>query len=183
LPVAREKAQLLQFPFLFINLICTQKNIFMSSIELASLEQTQALGRVLGEVAAPGDVITLEGPLGAGKTTLTQAIARGLQIDPRIYVTSPTYNLLHEYRGRIPLYHMDLYRLSGEEEIEALGFAEYFSANGLTVIEWPERLGSLMPSERLHIVLAMAGETSRTANLTGHGDIWQKKVADITSMV
>jgi len=155
----------------------------MQSLELSSLERTQALGRLLGETAGPGDVITLEGVLGAGKTALTQAIARGLGVEPRIYVTSPTFSLLHEYHGRIPLYHMDLYRLVGEEEIEALGFSEYFYGNGLTVIEWPERLGSLMPAERLHIELVIAGELSRTAHLSAHGTLWQKKLADIVSMV
>jgi len=155
----------------------------MYSLELSSLERTEAFGKILGEIVEPGDVVTLDGPLGAGKTALTQAIARGLGVDPRIYVTSPTFSLLHEYQGRIPLYHMDLYRLAGEDEIESLGFPEYFYGNGLTVIEWPERLGSLMPPERLQIELAISGETSRTANLTGHGDLWQKKVADIISMV
>lgn len=155
----------------------------MPSLELSSLERTEAFGIILGEIVEPGDVITLEGPLGAGKTALTQAIARGLGVDPRIYVTSPTFSLLHEYQGRIPLYHMDLYRLSGGDEIESLGFSEYFYSDGLTVIEWPERLGSLMPPERLHVALAISGEISRTANLTGHGNLWQKKVADIVSMV
>ncbi|UCD66280.1 MAG: tRNA (adenosine(37)-N6)-threonylcarbamoyltransferase complex ATPase subunit type 1 TsaE [Deltaproteobacteria bacterium] len=155
----------------------------MYSLELSSLEQTETFGKVLGKVAEPGDVITLEGPLGAGKTALTQAIARGLGVDPHIYVTSPTFSLLHEYQGRIPLYHMDLYRLSGVDEIESLGFAEYFYSNGLTVIEWPERLENLMPTERLHIELAISGEAARTANLTAHGDLWQKKLADIVSMV
>lgn len=147
------------------------------------MEQTETFGKVLGKVAEPGDVITLEGPLGAGKTALTQAIARGLGVNPHIYVTSPTFSLLHEYLGRIPLYHMDLYRLSGVDEIESLGFAEYFYSNGLTVIEWPERLENLMPTERLHIELAISGEAARTANLTAHGDLWQKKLADIVSMV
>jgi len=155
----------------------------MPSLELSSLERTEAFGKILGEIVEPGDIVTLEGPLGAGKTALTQAIARGLGVDPRIYVTSPTFSLLHEYQGRIPLYHMDLYRLTGEDEIESLGFSEYLYGNGLTVIEWPERLGSLMPLERLHVALAISGETSRTANLTGYGNLWQKKVVDIVSMV
>lgn len=155
----------------------------MAFLELVSLQQTEALGRILGTLAEPGDVITLQGPLGAGKTTLTQAIARGLGVDPRQYVTSPTFSLLHEYEGRIPLYHMDFYRLAGEVEIESLGLDEYFSGSGLTVIEWPERLDNLMPSERLHIELGIAGETCRTADLAGYGSSWQKKVADIADML
>lgn len=155
----------------------------MQTFELSSLEQTETLGRTLGMVAAPGDVITLAGPLGAGKTALAQAIARGLGVAPDIYITSPTFSLLHEYRGRIPLYHMDLYRLTGESEIESLGFPEYFYGDGLTVIEWPERLGSFMPAERLHVELAISGETSRNVRLTGFGAVWQKRVADISAMV
>ena len=140
-------------------------------------------GNVLGTIVDSGDIITLAGPLGAGKTALTQAIARGLGVDPGIYVTSPTFSLLHEYQGSLPLYHIDLYRLAGEDEIESLGFTEYFYGNGLTVIEWPERLGSLLPPVRLHVELAISGQTSRTAILTGYGDLWQKKMADIVSMV
>jgi tRNA threonylcarbamoyladenosine biosynthesis protein TsaE len=155
----------------------------MHSIELSTLQRTESLGTVLGKIAEPGDIITLAGSLGAGKTALTQFIGRGLGIDPRIYITSPTFSLLHEYQGRIPLYHMDLYRLGSEEEIESLGFPEYFYGHGLTVIEWPERLGSLMPAERLHVELVISGENSRTAHLDAHGELWKKKVADIVSMV
>lgn len=155
----------------------------MHSIELLTLQDTEKLGAVLGRIAEPGDIITLEGPLGAGKTALTQAIGRGLGIDPQIYITSPTFTLLHEYRGRVPLYHMDFYRLRSEEEIESLGFQEYFYGQGLTVIEWPERLGSLMPAERLHIELLLSGEESRIAHLCAHGAYWQKKVADIITRV
>ncbi len=155
----------------------------MHSIELSTLQRTESLGTVLGKIAEPGDIITLAGTLGAGKTALTQFIGRGLGIDPRIYITSPTFSLLHEYQGRIPLYHMDLYRLGSEEEIESLGFPEYFYGHGLTVIEWSERLGSLMPAERLHVELVISGENSRTAHLSAHGELWQKKVADIVSMV
>ena len=155
----------------------------MHSIELSTLQRTESLGTVLGKIAEPGDIITLAGTLGAGKTALTQFIGRGLGIDPRIYITSPTFSLLHEYQGRIPLYHMDLYRLGSEEEIESLGFPEYLYGRGLTVIEWPERLGNLMPTERLHIELVISGEVSRIAHLNAHGDLWQKRVADIISMV
>ena len=157
-------------------------SISMHSIELSTLKRTEILGKILGEIAEPGDVITLAGTLGAGKTALTQAIGRGLEVDPRIYITSPTFSLLHEYIGRIPLYHLDLYRLESEEDIESLGFSEFFYANGLTVVEWPERLGNLMPAERLHIELVISGEASRTAHLYPHGQLWQKKVADLASL-
>ena len=157
--------------------------VSMNCIELSTLQSTENLGAALGRVAEPGDIITIAGTLGAGKTALTQAIGRGLGIDPSIYITSPTFALLHEYQARIPFYHFDFYRLGSEEEIDSLGFPEYFYGHGLTVIEWPERLGSLMPEERLHIELVISGDDSRNAHLYAHGEIWQKKVADILSMV
>jgi tRNA threonylcarbamoyladenosine biosynthesis protein TsaE len=155
----------------------------MKCIELPTLQSTENLGSILGKVAEPGNIITLAGTLGAGKTALTQAIGRGLGVDPSIFITSPTFGLLHEYKARIPLYHFDFYRLGSEEEIDSLGFSEYFYGQGLTVIEWPERLGSLMPENRLHIELVISGDDSREAHLYAHGEIWQKKVADILSMV
>ena len=146
------------------------------SITLASLAETTAFGHLLGQQALPGDIITLAGNLGAGKTTLTQAIGQGLLVPEDCYITSPTFSLLHEYPGRIPLYHMDLYRLADEEEIEALGFEDYLYGEGLCVIEWPERLGSLLPEERLHIDLLFTGETARRAELTGYGAEWQERI-------
>ncbi|HIJ79714.1 MAG: tRNA (adenosine(37)-N6)-threonylcarbamoyltransferase complex ATPase subunit type 1 TsaE [Desulfobulbaceae bacterium] len=143
---------------------------------LKDLEASTAFGLHLGKVAGPGDVITLDGSLGAGKTTITQAIGQGLAVPPDQYITSPTYSLLHEYLGRLPLYHMDLYRLAGEEEIEELGFEDYIYGNGLTVIEWPDRLGSLMPADRLHIELTSTSETARRAQLTAHGEGWRQRV-------
>ncbi len=147
-----------------------------TAIVLASLAETIAFGRQLGRAARPGDIITMTGNLGAGKTTLTQAIGQGLQVPAECYITSPTFSLLHEYPGRMPLYHMDLYRLADEEEIEALGFEDYLYGEGLCVIEWPERLGSLMPAERLNINLRFAGETSRSVELTGYGDGWRARI-------
>ena len=143
-------------------------------ITLASLKETIDLGKRLGQTADKGDVITLEGDLGAGKTTLTQAIGLGLEVPSSFYITSPTFTLLQEYPGRIPLYHMDLYRLGNVEEIEDLGFDEflYGKSDGLAVIEWPERLESLMPQNRLNIKLDFSGETdtARHATLTAYGD-------------
>lgn len=147
------------------------------TISLPDLRTTLALGRYLGETARPGEVITLAGTLGAGKTTLTQAIGQGLQVEESCYITSPTFSLLHEYPGRLPLYHLDLYRLSDETEIEDLGLLEYLYGTGLSVIEWPDRLGSLMPETRLHIELIVLDETERLAEITAHGTAWQKKIA------
>ena len=153
------------------------------TMELTALKSTIALGQKLGELALPGDVITLSGGLGTGKTTLTQAIGNGLEVPASYYITSPTFSLLHEYPGRLTLYHMDLYRLADEGEIEALGFEDYIYGNGITVIEWPDRLGSLLPDERLQIELSFISENARKALLTGHGSGWQKRLHEIREAV
>jgi tRNA threonylcarbamoyladenosine biosynthesis protein TsaE len=161
--------------------LLSQKNTttMKITISLPDLCATLALGHYLGETAQPGEVITLAGTLGAGKTTLTQAIGKGLQVPETCYITSPTFSLLHEYPGRLPLYHLDLYRLHDETEIEDLGLLEYLYGTGLSVIEWPDRLGSLMPEERLHLELNLLGDTARLAEITAHGTSWKEKIAAI----
>ncbi|MFH1542312.1 MAG: tRNA (adenosine(37)-N6)-threonylcarbamoyltransferase complex ATPase subunit type 1 TsaE [bacterium] len=103
--------------------------------------QTIELGKKIGAALKPNDVIALVGPLGAGKTTLVQGIAVGLGV--KDYVTSPTFILINEYQGRLPLFHADLYRLGETAEIEDLGIEEYFSRGGVCVIEWGEKLQCL----------------------------------------
>jgi tRNA threonylcarbamoyladenosine biosynthesis protein TsaE len=150
------------------------------AIELPSLADTEKLGRLLGEIAEPGDVIILSGTLGAGKTTITQFIGTGLKVPPDCYITSPSFALMHEYPGRLTLYHMDLYRLSSEEEIEDLGFLEYIHGDGLAVIEWPDRLGSLLPEEYLEVRLEQRNdENARTARLEATGNQWRDRLAII----
>jgi tRNA threonylcarbamoyladenosine biosynthesis protein TsaE len=138
------------------------------TIVLASLEETARLGVWLGSLAEAGDIITLAGDLGAGKTTLTQSIGLGLHVPASCYITSPTFSLLHEYPGRLPLYHMDLYRLTCDEIID-LGFEDYLYGEGLSVVEWPDRLEEIMPRDRLQIEIEITSETTRTAHLTCHG--------------
>ncbi|MCW5206746.1 tRNA (adenosine(37)-N6)-threonylcarbamoyltransferase complex ATPase subunit type 1 TsaE [Desulfobulbus sp. F5] len=137
---------------------------------LPDLAATAELGRQLGRKAKNGDVILLYGGLGVGKTTLTQAIAAGLEVSPDQYVSSPSFALLHEYRGRLPLFHLDCYRLAGEEDMEGAGLAEYIGRTGLTVIEWPERLGSLRPAERLDIFLKIDKESGRICRMEAWGN-------------
>lgn len=149
----------------------------MTIVTLPTLDATNTFGRHLGEHARPGDIVTLSGELGAGKTALTQAIGQGLGIPENCYITSPTFSLLHEYQGRIPLYHLDLYRLSGEEEIEELGIREILYGGGLCVIEWPDRFGSLVPAERLEVQLLILTPESRQLKLTAHGSRWKKRLA------
>ena len=148
-----------------------------NSLVLPDIAATALLGNRLGELAENGDVILLHGDLGAGKTTLTQAIAVGLEVDPTQYVTSPSFTLMHEYSGRIGLYHMDCYRLAGEDDIEGAGLAEYIGGSGVTVIEWPDRLGSFTPVQRLDITLEIGENEERHCELAAHGEQWQDRLA------
>lgn len=118
-----------------------------------------ALGERLGAKLMPGDVVALFGDLGAGKTTLTKGIARGMRLPAEVH--SPTFTLIHEHPGEIPLYHVDLYRLASEEEVEWIGIEEYIYGEGVTIVEWADRMRRLLPPERLDIDLRMTGDTER----------------------
>lgn len=114
-----------------------------------SPEETQELGERIGEALEPGSVIALIGDLGAGKTMITKGIARGLGVPGLIH--SPTFTLIHEHVGRLPIYHFDLYRLNSPNELEDLGAESYFYGEGVSVIEWAERAGDTLPADRLEI--------------------------------
>jgi tRNA threonylcarbamoyladenosine biosynthesis protein TsaE len=150
---------------------------------LPDLAATAELGRQLGRIAQDGDVILLHGGLGVGKTTLTQAIAAGLAVPPDQYVSSPSFALLHEYRGgRLPLFHLDCYRLAGEDDVEGAGLTEYVGSSGLTVVEWPERLGSLLPVERLDIFLEAVNDNQRTFRMQSQGRSWPGKIEQLAEL-
>jgi len=150
----------------------------MKTILLKTLADTLALGRLLGQSALPGDVICLDGDLGAGKTTLTQAIAEGLGVPANDYVTSPSFAIFHEYQGRIPLYHMDFYRLTGDADIVDMGLDEYFFLSGLTVLEWAERAGDLVPATRLKINLTIGPDDSRLLTCDPGVGTWKERWQD-----
>jgi len=124
-----------------------------------SMAQTHRLGARLGELLHGGELLLMDGDLGTGKTTLTQGIAEGMGI--RGVVSSPTFTLLKEYEGRIPLYHFDLYRLEDPGEILDLGFEEYFYGNGVCVVEWAEKADLYWPADHLNIRLKMLSDTKR----------------------
>jgi tRNA threonylcarbamoyladenosine biosynthesis protein TsaE len=150
------------------------------TVDLPDLAHTEEFGDKIGKCAMPGDVLLLEGDLGAGKTTLSQFIGKGLKVPKSCFITSPTYSLLHEYPGRIPMFHFDLYRIS-EEEIYELGFDDYFYGEGISVIEWPDRLGDTTPQDRLQIDLKFSGEHSRKAILKSFGTRHNQLMAGIAA--
>lgn len=140
------------------------------TIRTAGAEETRRVGAALGRCARPGDVLCLTGEIGAGKTTLVQGLARSLGCEGE--VSSPTFTLVQCYGGKIPLVHLDAYRLSGCEEARGAGMEEFLdpAPDALTVVEWAERIRSLWPAGHVCLVIRGAGEEPRTLTLTGHGD-------------
>lgn len=138
-------------------------------IKLPTLGDTEKLGYFLGQHACPGYVYCLNGDLGAGKTTLTQAIASALHLEGDQYVSSPSFAIMHEYHGEIPLYHMDFYRLYDSDDVLALGFDEYFYKSGLTVIEWSERAPDILPDEIFTIDIRLLSDGGREFFFHGTG--------------
>ncbi|MBM2831865.1 MAG: hypothetical protein HW414_917 [Dehalococcoidia bacterium] len=120
------------------------------------------------------------GELGSGKTCLAQGIARGLGVTE--YTSSPSFVLMKEYRGRLAMYHMDLYRLDREAEMLDLGLESYFSSAGLCVVEWAEKLGRLMPEERLLITISYQGDKERRLKFVARGKRYEDRVAGLTSI-
>ncbi|MFS0784412.1 tRNA (adenosine(37)-N6)-threonylcarbamoyltransferase complex ATPase subunit type 1 TsaE [Bacillus sp. 1P06AnD] len=135
-------------------------------INTHSPEETSALSMRIGERVQPGMVITLEGDLGAGKTLFTKGLAKGMGITRN--VNSPTFTIIKEYMGRLPLYHMDVYRV--EDEYEDLGFDDYFEGNGVTVVEWAHLIADQLPDELLAIHIQYIDETNRKITFKPVGD-------------
>ena len=135
-----------------------------SHIVSRSAEETLRIGVELGERLQPGDALLLTGDLGAGKTTLTQGIAQGLGVAER--PRSPTFVMATEYHGRLPLYHLDLYRVDELAELGDLGLDEYLNGDGVTVVEWADRAPHAFPPHGLWIELAAANEETRDITVT-----------------
>ncbi len=143
-----------------------------------SPEETQRLGARIGELASPGDIYLLIGGLGTGKTCLTQGIAWGLNI--KEYAVSPSFMLVRELYGRLPLYHIDLYRLDNIEEIIELGLDDYLYGSGVCVVEWAEKGLSVLPTEHLLIQISYFSDTERRFQLIPSGKHYLKMVSKIS---
>ena len=146
------------------------------------LDDLPKYAAALARVLTPGDVLFLWGGLGAGKTTLTQHLARALGVGDDQYVSSPSFALMHEYGGRVPVTHLDLYRLTDEDEVEAAGLLEAFDHRGVVIVEWPERMGSLAPAERLEIRIDPLPDGRRNLTLTPVGPGWQRKLEALSPL-
>lgn len=119
--------------------------------ETFSPEETEAIGEKMGQEAIPAQVYSLDGDLGVGKTVFTKGFARGLGITE--HVTSPTFTIINEYVGRMPLYHFDVYRISSEEEMEDTGYEDYFYGEGVSLVEWATLIPDLIPKDAFYITI------------------------------
>jgi tRNA threonylcarbamoyladenosine biosynthesis protein TsaE len=134
-------------------------------------EDTIKVGEALGGLLKPGDIVALKGELGAGKTVLVKGIARGLDVKEE--PNSPTFVIMNAYEGRIPLYHFDLYRISGAAELEGIGYEDYFFSDGVTVVEWAERADEIFPESTIEIEIKIQekkttdSETAREIKFKG----------------
>ncbi len=135
------------------------------TIKTQTPRETEELGRRIGEKLRKGAVVSLRGSLGAGKTVIAKGIARALSIGEAI--VSPTFTLVQEYEGREKLYHLDIYRLSGEDEFESMGGEEFLYPDGITLIEWSEKIDSMLPDETVFISITINDDLSRSIEIKG----------------
>jgi tRNA threonylcarbamoyladenosine biosynthesis protein TsaE len=126
-----------------------------------SADETIAIGESLAKTLEKGDVVSLVGELGSGKTVLTKGIAKGLGVKNPCYVNSPTFVVIKEYKGRLPLYHFDLYRLDHPSLLDSENYREHFYGEGVSVIEWADKIRPLLPSGYIEVRLAVIGENER----------------------
>lgn len=127
----------------------------------SSPQETLDIGKKLASSLAPGSVVALVGQLGAGKTVFTKGIAMGLGVKDVRYVNSPTFVVIKEYKGRLPLYHFDMYRLDHPSTLDSENYEEYFYGDGVCVVEWADKVRGLLPKNTVKVSLSVAGEKKR----------------------
>ena len=143
-----------------------QKNTKIEIISV-SADQTSEIARFIGGKLRKGDILALSGELGSGKTCFTGGLARGLGVDEKYQITSPTFTLINEYPARFKLYHFDVYRLNGYSEFEDLGYEEYFCSDGIVVIEWAEKIVKILPADTFFISFEYIDENRRKIIIKG----------------
>ena len=143
--------------------------------------ETIRIGKEIGGFLLAGDVVALAGELGTGKTQFIKGLAEGVGVGKSTYISSPSFTLINEYPGRVPFYHIDMFRLTSEKEAEGLGLEEYFQGNGITAIEWADKIPSLLPEELLWVHLRYTGKNTRSIEVIPKGKRYEglvKKMSD-----
>ncbi|MDD4779668.1 MAG: tRNA (adenosine(37)-N6)-threonylcarbamoyltransferase complex ATPase subunit type 1 TsaE [Tissierellia bacterium] len=146
-------------------------------IEIRDLKDTEKIGKVIAGALEKGSVVCLDGDLGAGKTTLTQFIAREFGVNE--YVTSPTFTIIKEYEGKLPFYHMDVYRIESEDDMYDLGYEEYIYSDGVTIIEWSNNIINMLPENRINIYIQRGYGETRILNIIGKGLVYDKLIEEL----
>ncbi len=142
--------------------------------QTSNTSETIRMGKRLGRLLQPGDVVALVGELGTGKTQFIKGMAEGVGIEKAIYVSSPSFTFINEYPGKIPFYHVDLYRLESEKEAEGLGLEEYIRGDGITAIEWGDRIPSLLPEELVWVKIHYTGKNTRSIEIISKGNRYEQ---------
>lgn len=144
-----------------------------------SSEQTMNLGRILANHLMPGDILAFFGDLGAGKTCLINGICQGLGVSGNVYITSPTFVIMNRYKGRLPIYHFDFFRLSCRDEIIDLGYEEFFFGEGVCMIEWADRAEDLIPDDYFKIIMHIISPTDRKIEIVAYGSTYKKRLSEL----
>ena len=139
-----------------------------------SVIETIRIGKHIGGFLSAGDMVVLVGELGTGKTQFIKGLAAGVGVGNPTYVSSPSFTLINEYTGRIPFYHIDLFRLKTEKEAEELGLEEYWGGEGITAIEWADKIPSLLPKELLWIQICYTGKQTRSIEIISKGKRYEE---------
>ena len=147
----------------------------------SNTSETIRMGKRLGRLLQPGDVVALVGELGTGKTQFIKGLAEGVGVGRATYVSSPSFTLINEYQARVPFYHIDLFRLESEKEADGLGLEEYVHGNGITAIEWADKISSLLSEELLLVKIHYTGEHSRTIEVTPKGKRYEQLIIRLSS--
>ncbi len=134
-----------------------------------STSETIRIGKIIGSLFLSGDVVALVGELGTGKTQLIKGLAEGVGFGNPTYISSPSFTLINEYTGKVPFYHIDLFRLKSEKEAEELGLEEYFQGGGITAVEWADKIPSLLPHEMLWVHIRYTGKHTRSFEIIAKG--------------
>lgn len=150
----------------------------MVKIVLRGLKDIEEFGKKLGSLLQGGDILSLNGDLGAGKTTLTKSIGKGLGVED--YITSPTFALINEYEGRFRVYHFDVYRLDDVESLYDLGFEDYFYSDGVTIVEWGDRIKEFLPDNTINIEIEKGEDLEeRILTISGEGERFELIVKEL----